>query len=90
MSYEVRDNSGSLFKNDRKEQDNHPDYQGSAKIQGREYYISAWLKESKGGKKYFSFSFKPKLASDRGSPPTGGRNDPRPPADDDFDDDIPF
>lgn len=88
MSFEQRDNSGSLFKNDRKEQDNHPDYTGSAKIQGREFYISAWLKESKGGKKFFSFSFKPKLASDKSSPPTGGKNDRRPPAE--FNDDIPF
>lgn len=88
MSYEQRDNSGSLFKNDRKEQENHPDYTGSAKIQGREFYISAWVKESKGGKKFFSFSFKPKLQSDKASPPTGGRNDRRPV--EDYDDPVPF
>lgn len=87
MTYEQRDNSGSLFKNDRKEQDNHPDYTGSCKIQGREYYISAWVKEGR-GKKFFSFSFKPKQAPG-GRPPTGGQNDPRPePAP--FDDDINF
>jgi hypothetical protein len=86
MSYEQRDNSGSLFKNDRKEQPNHPDYTGTAKVQGREFYMSAWLKESKSGKKFMSFAFKPKLASDRGSPPTGGKNDERP----SFDDDITF
>lgn len=90
MSYEQRDDSGSLFKNDRKEQDNHPDYTGSCKVGGREYYISAWVKEGRnGGKKFFSFSFKPKLAPGA-RPPTGGRNDPRPKDDEPFNDDIPW
>lgn len=88
MSYEQRDNSGSLFKNDRKESDRHPDYQGTATIDGKQFYMSAWLKEGRNGK-WMSFAFKPKLMSDRGSPPTGGRNDPRP-SQQDPDDDLPF
>ena len=56
-----RDNSGALFRNDRKEADNHPDYTGNAMIDGKEYWINAWLKEGN-GKKFFSFSFKPKEA----------------------------
>lgn len=57
-----RDNSGVLFKNDRKEQDNHPDYTGSCMIDGKEFWINAWLKEGTKGK-FFSFSFKPKDAA---------------------------
>ena len=44
MAYEVRDNTGTLFKNDRKELDTHPDYNGKALISGVEYWISAWIK----------------------------------------------
>jgi len=45
-----RDNSGYLFKNDRKETGNHPDYRGNIKVDGQEYWISAWIKEGKNGK----------------------------------------
>jgi len=50
---------GVLFKNDRKEEDKHPDYKGSCEIEGVEYWISAWIKESQKGK-FMSLSFKPK------------------------------
>ena len=60
MAYEQRDNSGSLFRNDKKETDNHPDYNGSAMVGGQEVWMSAWLKTSTNGKKFMSFSFNPK------------------------------
>jgi uncharacterized protein (DUF736 family) len=61
MAYEQKDNSGSLFKNDRKERDTHPDYRGSAMIGGEEMWVSAWIKEGRDGKKYMSLSFQPKM-----------------------------
>ena len=64
-----RDNSGILFKNDRKQQDNHADYQGTCMIGGIEYYMNAWLKDGARGK-FMSFSFKPKkLPADYGKQP---------------------
>lgn len=47
---------GVLFKNDRKESANHPDYKGNAEVEGVEYWLSAWIKEGAKGK-FMSLSF---------------------------------
>jgi hypothetical protein len=57
MAFEQNDMSGSLFKNDRKEQENQPDYKGSCKIAGNEMWMSAWLKTGQNGTKFMSFAF---------------------------------
>lgn len=54
-------NSGALFKNDRKAADTHADWNGSINVEGREYWLNAWVKEKKGdGSRFFSISVKPK------------------------------
>ena len=40
---EKRDNSGVLFKNDKKETEKHPDYKGNIMVDGNEYWLSAWI-----------------------------------------------
>lgn len=59
MAYEKKDMSGSLFKNDRKEKESHPDYQGDIIIDGKHYWLSGWIKEGQKGK-FFSLAAKPK------------------------------
>ncbi len=81
MAYEAKPGSFSLFKNDKKESDNHPDYKGDGKdLDGNGIWVSAWLKDGKNGK-FMSCSFKLK--------------DSKPavkaaPVEEDFSDTIPF
>ena len=58
MAYETKDNTGSLFRNNRKEKETHPDYSGTVRIDGHDMWISGWLKETKDGQKYFSLAVK--------------------------------
>ena len=60
MAYQQKDNSGSLFKNDRREHEAQPNAKGTALIGGIEYYVSAWTKKDKNGNPWQSLSFTPK------------------------------
>jgi len=87
MAYEHKDNSGSLFRNQKKHTDNHPDYTGSALIDGVQMWLSAWIKRpSEAGRETFmSLSFKRKDAA--AAQPKAGQD-----AIDDMEDktDVPF
>ena len=60
MAYEIRPNSGSLFRNDKRETENHANATGTVNIDGVEYWISAWTKTKENGEKWQSLSFKRK------------------------------
>jgi hypothetical protein len=85
---------GVLFKNDRKETDNHPDYKGQINVAGEEFWLSAWIKDGQKGK-FMSLSVKPKEVAPQQTrapvrqavPATRGRPSPN---FSDMDDDIPF
>jgi uncharacterized protein (DUF736 family) len=74
-------NSGALFKNEDKKSDKHPDYRGQLDVEGEEYWVSAWIKTSKAGRKYMSLSIQAKEEQ---------RQETAPARTNDFDDDIPF
>ena len=59
MSYEAKPGTFSLFKNDRKESETHPDYKGDgADLYGNPVWVNAWLKKTKDGKTYMSCAIK--------------------------------
>lgn len=76
MAYEQRDMSGTLWKNEKREKDTHPNATGTCMVDGVEYYVSAWTKDGAKGK-FQSLAFKRKQQQ-------------RGPAQEPPDDDTPF
>ena len=54
---ETKNNTGAIFKNDKKTSETHPDYKGKVNVNGKDMEVALWLKESKTGMKYFSATF---------------------------------
>lgn len=90
MAYEQRDNSGSLFKNDKKTTEAQPDYRGEAMVNGQMMWMSAWLKTSAKGTKFMSFSFQPKDQQQAPVRQAPAKQAPAATFDADFDSDLPF
>jgi len=63
MAYEPKDNTGSIFKNDRKEKETQPDGTGSALIDGVEYWVSSWNFVTQAGVQYRKLGFRRKDAA---------------------------
>jgi hypothetical protein len=63
MAYVPKEGSGTLFKNQRKEKDTHPDYRGDLMINGQTFDLSAWIKDGK-KVKFMSIAARPRQASD--------------------------
>ena len=63
MAYEQKEGQGSLFKNDKRESDRHPNLTGSITIAGAKFWLSAWTKQRENGDKWISLAAKPADAS---------------------------
>lgn len=86
-TYQDKPNTGVLFKNTNKTEDFHGDYQGSWIAEdGTEYYLNAYLKESKAGNKYL----KVVRGKVKGQPAAKPAPAPAAAAPDFDDDDMPF
>jgi hypothetical protein len=56
---EKRDNSGVLFKSDNRDNERAPHYKGNITVDGKDYWLSAWIKEGKSGK-FMGLALSPK------------------------------
>ena len=47
-------NRVAIFKNEKASDEKDPQYTGTVNVEGADYFIDLWVKESKAGKKFFS------------------------------------
>ena len=87
MTYD-NTNSGILSRNERRENDKHPEFTGQINVDGVDYWLSAWVKERKDGAgKFFSLAVKPKQTPFQKAPQKPVKQAPK----QEFDDsDVPF
>ena len=86
-------NRGSVWVNDKKLTDKHPDLNGSLDVDGVEYWVSAWKRKEGANPKapVLSFSIKRKDEAKKAAPTTDSPVDiPNPGDADAFFEDIPF
>jgi len=79
-------NRGSIWKNEKKETEKHPDFTGSLNVEGVEYWVSAWKRKPDASDKAPALSFSIKLKEARKAPEPNNTAEPE----EDFSDDIPF
>lgn len=85
MAFETRELEGSLFRNDRKDKPNQPDYTGRVRIGGTLYRLAGWKKARANGDGYLSLQVRAEAEqAPRASPA------PETAASPEFDDEIPF
>ena len=92
MAYEHREGKGSLFPNDYKLQETHPDYRGKAMWKGEIIEISLWKGQTQAGVEKFGVSIsEPRQKSDTPQRVVATNSKPQPKfTPKDTDDDIPF
>lgn len=54
--YEQKDNTATLFRNDKKTSDKSPDFRGDAVIDGVKKRVALWIKEGRKGE-FYSLAF---------------------------------
>ena len=60
MAYEIKDMSGSIFTNQGKSKETHPDFTGNFRIKGVDYSVAGWKKTAQSGLEYVSYKVEEK------------------------------
>jgi hypothetical protein len=83
-------NRGSIWKNDKKDKDTHPDFTGSLNVGGVEYWVSAWKRKEGAAAKAPALSFSVKPKDDQPKRATADKTSAGASRNADMDDEIPF
>lgn len=80
MSNYDNNNRGSIWKNEDRKSDSHPQFKGSAEVNGVEYWVSGWLRKAGANPKApamsFSFTAKEQQSAPKPTPsPSIGNDD---------------
>jgi len=80
MSNYDNNNRGSIWKNEDRKSETHPQFKGSAEVNGIEYWVSGWLRKADANPKApamsFSFTAKDQQSVPKPTPSPGiGDND---------------
>lgn len=90
MTYELKENNGSLFKNTNKTQEKHPSYKGKINVAGKVYDIALWQRQTSKGDTYLSVMVnEPMTRNEQIIANSAGGAKPQPQSAP-LDDDIPF
>lgn len=80
MAYVLQEGAGTMFPNENKNSDKHPDYNGKCMYNGKLHWYSLWKNQSKSGSVYLSTKIG-KEVEEKGNSNSGKEN---------ISDDIPF
>ena len=58
MAFEHKENTATVFENDKKSSDNQPDFTGKGKVGDTLMEFAMWKRKSKAGNEYYYMSFK--------------------------------
>lgn len=87
MAYEIKDNTFSLFENDKKGNDKAPDYRGKGMVDGKEVRVAVWKRTSASGINYLSGTIEEPFKSSEPAHEEPAKEEPIAEA---VSDDIPF
>ena len=61
-------NRGAMFKRDKEGNEKRPDYSGPLNVDGTDWEVAGWIKESKAGNKYLALQVSPPYKKDGDAP----------------------
>ncbi len=56
MAYQLKENEGSIWVNDRKKKPADPDRTGKINVFGEEFRLAGWINKTKDGKQYLKLA----------------------------------